>query len=93
MLGIMRKSMLLLILLSVGCSMEASIQNLENGISEILQHRALEKELVPASQQGVVTAAGYYVQSSMSYHKGPMEVTTAQGYRVRTNVQATIFKE
>lgn len=75
------------------CSLEASIFGNNAIHSEVLQNKATDKEVVSMSQQGVVTAAGFRVQSSVSYYKGPSEVRTEHGYKVRTSVQANLFKE
>jgi hypothetical protein len=77
-----------------GCSMELDISQLRSEIVEVIQQsKTSNKEVVPASQQGVITAAGYRVQSSVSYYGSKPEVTTSVGYKVRTNVQSTLFKE
>ena len=88
-------SVLLVCILLCGCSMELSISDLQSEIiKEIIpQSKTSNKEIVPASQQGVVTAAGYRVQSSVSYYGSKPEVITSEGYKVRTNVQSTLFKE
>lgn len=72
------------------CSLEASIRDIS---SSLLQTKSVNKELVPSSHQGIVTAQGYKVQSSVNFQAGEANVTTAQGFKVQTNVQATLFIE
>ncbi|KHD87379.1 MAG: hypothetical protein OM95_14880 [Bdellovibrio sp. ArHS] len=76
------------------CSMQASIVDLISHEEVVIPQKVSgNKEVVPVSQQGVVTSSGYRVQSSVSYYKGPSEVQTSQGYHVRTSVQSTLFRE
>lgn len=85
-----------LVVLSVflqACSMDASLTQLSKDINEIISQKFRNDEIVPSSQQGVVTADGYQVQSSLSYHASKAEVTTADGYKVQTSVQTTLFKD
>lgn len=75
--------------------MELDISQLQSEIvKEIIpQSKTSNKEIVPASQQGILTSGGYRVQSSVSYYGSKPEVITSQGYQVRTNVQSTLFRE
>ncbi|GEM_PF-5248871 len=82
--------MIVLMPLLASCSIEASIHSLS---SRLLQTKSVNKELVPSSHQGIVTAQGYKVQSSVNFQSGDSKVTTAQGFKVQTNVQATLFIE
>lgn len=75
-----------------GCSMDASLESLSK-VVEVLQSKSTNNEFVPASQQATVTAQGYKVQSSLSYHSSQDDVVTSQGYKVQTSVQSTLYKE
>lgn len=75
------------------CSFDVSIQSIVDNLPEIIQSKTSGEELVPASQQGVVTAQGYTVQSSVSFQSGKSQVMTSQGYQINTNVQSNIFKD
>lgn len=75
------------------CSVDATIENIADGASELLQNKSKNNELVSASQQGVITSGKYRVQSSVSVFNTQAQVTTAQGYKVNTSVQSTLFKE
>lgn len=93
-----KKSFLFFVaLISIGslpaCSLEASIGSMFENLPEIVQGKISGDELVPASQQGIVTAQGYTVQSSISFQSGKSKVLTSQGYQVNTNVQSNIFRE
>lgn len=83
-------SILLMLPLLTSCSLEASISDFS---SSLLQTKSVNKELVPASHQGIVTSQGYKVQSSVNFQAEDSSVTTAQGFKVQTNVQATLFVE
>lgn len=74
------------------CSLDASIFNSVPSTTAVLQ-KSSGNEIVPASQQGVVTAGGYRVQSSVSFHSGESKLETAKGYKVHTNIQSTLFRE
>ncbi len=76
-----------------GCSMDASLESLSSKVVEVLQSKSTNNEFVPASQQATVTAQGYKVQSSLSYHSSQDDVVTSQGYKVQTSVQSTLYKE
>lgn len=76
-----------------GCSMDASIQDIASKVAEVLQAKSTNNEFVPASQQRALTADGYKVQSSLSYHSSSSEVVTSSGYKVQTSVQSTLYKE
>lgn len=75
------------------CTVEVDVQRVGRGLSELLQIKVSNIDLVTTSQQGVLTAGGYSVQSSVDFHAGALEVTTASGYKVNTNVQSILFKE
>lgn len=77
-----------------GCSLEASIQSLNQSTQNIFS-KPQSADVVPASSQNSVsTQRGYSVQSSLSYQGAAAEVkTTKRGYRVYTNVQGTLLKE
>ena len=76
------------------CSMDASILDLSESVSEIIYNfKTSNKEIVAGSQQDVVTAQNYKVQSSFTYQGGTNEVITAKKYKVKTNVQATLYNE
>ncbi|NUN04802.1 MAG: hypothetical protein HUU57_03475 [Bdellovibrio sp.] len=78
---------------SVGCSMDASIDTLQSAIDEVLQTKMSNKEILPASNQNVVTTDGYFVQSSVNFHSGGKKTTTLDGYRAESGVQSTLFKK
>ncbi len=80
--------------LLAACSLDAGIESISRSTSEILAtYKPTSNELVSASQQNVVTAQGYRVQSSFSFQDGKGEVITAKGYKVYTNSQSSLFKE
>lgn len=75
-----------------GCSLEANIERMYDDVSEAFRAPS-GKEIVSVSQQGTVTAGGYSVQSSTSFHSNNGTVRTAQGYTVQTSVQSVILKK
>lgn len=76
------------------CSMDATISDISSKIDEVIYNfKTSNKEMVAASQQAVVTANNYKVQSSFSYQGGKNEVITSKNYKVKTNVQATLYRE
>lgn len=84
---------LALIIFLSGCSMDVTIEDLSKSIDTVFNFKTSNKEIVSASQQHIVTAQRYKVQSSFSFQGGKNEVITAKKYRVQTNVQATLYKE
>lgn len=80
------------VLFLAGCSLDASIMGPQN-LPSVLAQKAASKEIVPLSQQGLLTSAGYRVQSSVSYYNGKTESVTEKGYRVRSTVQAALYRE
>lgn len=71
--------------------MDASLTQLANDVIPKIFAKGSAKEIVPTSQQGIVTADGYTVQSSVDFHNGPPEYTTTDGYKVSTSVQGALF--
>lgn len=76
-----------------GCSLEASLGPLTEDAPEVFAEKATQGDIVPSSSQGIITAQGYEVQSSLSYYNAKPEVVTSQGYTVQTNIQSSLFKE
>lgn len=76
-----------------GCSLEASIGSTIEVIDDVLA-KVSGKEIVPASSQTAITANGYSVQSSISFHSGGADtVTTEDKYVVETGTQSILFKK
>jgi hypothetical protein len=93
-IGTLKILLLALMVIQVGCSLDASIigTNVITGPVIVQQSKTSNKEIVPSSQQGVVTAKGYTVQSSIGYHSGKLVQVTSKNYTVSTSVQSTLFK-
>lgn len=75
------------------CSLESSIESITKDIVEVIQEKKSNNEIVAASQQGIATASGYRVQSSVGYHASAPEVVTSGNYKVTTSAQGNFFKE
>lgn len=79
------------VVLNSGCSLDASILT---SVDEMFLNKVSGKEIVPGSNQNVVTENGYVVQSSLSFHSGGAEtVVTTDQYRVETGSQSILFKK
>lgn len=83
---------ILVMVLTAGCSLDATIQSLDSLKKVVLQSKVSNREIIPASNQSVKTTDGYTVQSSVNFHSGVNKVITADGYVAETGVQSTLFK-
>jgi hypothetical protein len=89
----MKKLMLLaLMVMASGCSLEASLEDLNAVISAKAPSKATG--LVSGSTQDGSTASGYKVQSSVGNYLSEIEQTTDTGkYKVYSSIQGAIVSQ
>ncbi|UYL10010.1 hypothetical protein B9G69_005395 [Bdellovibrio sp. SKB1291214] len=89
----MKKLMLLaLMALASGCSLEASLEDLDAIISAKAPSKATG--LVSGSTQDGTTSSGYKIQSSVGNYLSEIEQTTDTGkYKVYSSIQGAIVSQ
>lgn len=83
--------LLFISLLGIGCSLNASIQALNQSTTEILT--STQTEIAPASDQNSYSLRGYEIQASVGHQGAEVETVTTRGFHVISGVQGTILKE
>lgn len=77
---------------SLGCSLDASLEQISKGTTPIMQKAQLTG-FVSGSSQGVPTAGGYRVEASTGNYTNQLQTTTSSGYKVFVSVQGNIISE
>jgi hypothetical protein len=78
---------------SVGCSLDASLEQISKDVVEPLLQKAQLTGFISGSSQGKVTSGGYRVESSTGNYTNKLQATTSGGYKVFVSVQGNIVSE
>lgn len=77
---------------SVGCSLEASLEQISKDTGPLMQ-KAQSTGFISGSSQGTLTSGGYRVESSTGNYTNKLQTTTNVGYKVFVSVQGNIISD